>query len=194
MFSWIIEQKAKILSIDKWNITVENTFNEGLQIWQSIAHDWACMTITEFDSEKYSFFAMKESFKKTNFWTKKIWDYYNVERSLKYWWNVDGHFVTGHIDCMWSVDSINKLTDSSWIIRVSFPEKFSNNIIEKWSITINWVSLTVVNTWTNFFTVSVIPLTQEITNIWLFKKWEVVNLEFDMMWKYIVNYMNNIQK
>jgi len=192
MFSWIIEHQAKILEIDAWKITIENTFTDTLEIGQSIAHDWACMTITEFNDDNYSFFSMEESFSKTNFWTKNPWDFFNVERSLKFWWKIDGHFVTGHIDCIWTVENIDKLSDWSWIIRVTFPEKFKKNIIQKWSITINWISLTVVDTWDDFLTVSVIPLTQEITNIWWFIKWETVNLEFDMMWKYIVNYMDKI--
>ncbi len=210
MFSGIIEQKAKILDIDNWKITVENTFTEPLTIGQSIAHDGACMTIVDFDSQKYSFFCMEESFKKTNFHSKNIWDFFNVERSLEYWWRVDWHFVSGHIDTIWIVDNIDIKDDNSWIITVIFPSVYLNNIIDKWSITINWVSLTVVDRWTlqskqtstnkdivdnsgqAFFTVSLIPLTQEITNIGSFSWWETVNLEFDMMWKYIIQYMKNI--
>ena len=89
MFSWIIEWQAKILNITAWLITIENTFSEELEIWQSIAHDWACMTITDFDKEKYIFFSMEESFLKTNFWEKKAWDIFNVERSLTFWWKVE---------------------------------------------------------------------------------------------------------
>ena len=192
MFSWIIENKAKILSINEWKITVENTFSETLEIWQSIAHDWACMTITDFDDEKYTFFAMEESFKKTNFWEKKSWDFFNVERSLNFWWKVDGHFVTGHIDTTWIVKSIDKRSDWSWVYYISLDTKYNNNIIEKWSVSINWVSLTIVENWDDFFSVSLIPLTQEITNMWELEAWNRVNLEFDMMWKYIVQYMDKI--
>lgn len=192
MFSWIIENKAKILSINEWKITVENIFSETLEIWQSIAHDWACMTITDFDDEKYTFFAMEESFKKTNFWEKKSWDFFNVERSLNFWWKVDGHFVTGHIDTTWIVKSIDKRSDWSWVYYISLDTKYNNNIIEKWSVSINWVSLTIVENWDDFFSVSLIPLTQEITNMWELEAWNRVNLEFDMMWKYIVQYMDKI--
>lgn len=194
MFSWIIESQAKILDIKAWEITIENTFTETLEIWQSIAHDWACMTITEFDSKKYSFFAMEESFKKTNFWEKKIWDIFNVERSLSFWWKVDWHFVTWHIDTNWVVDKLDNKLDWSLIIYIKFNKQFQNNVIEKWSVSINWVSLTVVENGEDYFSVSLIPLTQDITNLWKLKVWDRVNLEFDMMWKYIVNYMNKINK
>ncbi len=192
MFSWIIENKAKILAINNWKITIENTFKEALEIWQSIAHDWACMTITELNDTKYSFFAMKESFIKTNFWEKKVWDIFNVERSLKFGWKVDGHFVTGHIDTTGIIEKLETKSDWSLIIYINFDKKYINNVIEKWSISINWVSLTVVDVWDKYFSVSLIPLTQEVTNLWKLKIWNKVNLEFDMMWKYIVSYMDKI--
>ena len=192
MFSWIIENKAKILNINAWEIVIENTFLEKLEIGQSIAHDWACMTITQFDNKQYTFFAMEESFTKTNFWEKKIWDIFNVERSLKFWGKVDGHFVTGHIDTTWIVDKLDKKSDWSLIIYISFDNKYQNNVIEKWSVSINWVSLTIVETWNNYLSVSLIPLTQKMTNLWELQIWNTVNLEFDMMWKYIVNYMDKI--
>jgi riboflavin synthase len=189
MFSWIIEQKATILDIKNWVFEVENTFGEIPTIWQSIAHDWACMTITNATLEKYSFFAMQESLSVTNFHTKKIWDYFNVERSLKVWDRIDWHFVTWHIDTVWNIDKIIINDDKSKIIYTKFDEKYTNFIIKKWSITINWVSLTIVDAWNDYLSVSLIPLTQEITNLWILKVWDIVNLEFDMMWKYISKMM-----
>jgi riboflavin synthase len=185
MFSWIIQAKSKILSADNWNFTVENNFSEELEIWESIAHDGTCMTITSFDKEKYNFFVMQESLKLTNFSQKKSWDYFNVERSLKLNDAVNGHFVTGHIDTIWEVTKIIKNSDESIEIFVNFPNKYKNNIIDKWSITINWVSLTICDNWDNYLSVSIIPHTQEVTNLWLLQVWDNVNLEFDMIWKYI---------
>lgn len=185
MFSWIIQAKSKIISAEKWNFTVENNFSEELEIWESIAHDGTCMTITSFDKEKYSFFTMEESLKLTNFSQKKSWDYFNVERSLKLNDAVNGHFVTGHVDTIWEVTKIIKNSDKSIEIFVSFPNKYQNNIIDKWSITINWVSLTICENADNYLSVSIIPHTQEVTNLWLLKVWDNVNLEFDMIWKYI---------
>jgi riboflavin synthase len=185
MFSGIIQAKSKIISADKWNFTVENNFNEILEIWESIAHDGTCMTITEFDKEKYSFFTMQESLRLTNFSEKNNWDYFNVERSLKLNDAVNWHFVTWHVDTLWKVTKIIKNIDDSIEIFVSFPNKFENNIINKWSITINWVSLTICANWEDFLSVSIIPHTQEITNLWLLQVWDNVNLEFDMIGKYI---------
>lgn len=189
MFSWIIEQKATILDVKNWVFEVENTFGEIPVIWQSIAHDWACMTITKATLEKYSFFAMEESLKVTNFHTKKIWDFFNVERSLKVWDRIDWHFVTWHIDTIGKIDKIIINDDKSKIIYTKFDEKYINFIIKKWSITINWVSLTIVDAWNDYLSVSLIPLTQEITNLGYLRVWDVVNLEFDMMWKYISKMM-----
>ena len=191
MFSGIIEQKAKILNIENWNYTVENIFNKPLKKGISIAHDGACMTIIESDFEKYSFFVMEESIKKTNFKNKKVWDFFNIEWSLKLSDTMDWHFVSGHIDTTGKVFKIEEKNDSSKIVYIEFDEKFKNLIIEKWSITINWVSLTIVEDLWNKLSVSIIPLTQEITNIWDLKIWDLVNLEFDILWKYINKLQRN---
>lgn len=191
MFSWIIEKKAKILAIENWNFTVENVFNEPLKIGQSIAHDGACMSITSFDEKKYTFFAMEESLKKTNFSTKKPWDFFNIERCVKVWDRLDGHIVSGHIDTIWEVFKIIKNNDTSIEVFVNFPESFSKYIIPRWSITINWVSLTIVKESSDFLSVCLIPITQEITNLWNLKVWDKVNLEFDIVWKYILK-QNNV--
>lgn len=191
MFSGIIEQKAKILNTQNGIFTIENTFQEIPTIGQSIAHDGACMTITEADTEKYSFFAMEESLKITNFWTKKIGDFFNVERSLKVWDRIDGHFATGHVDTVGKISEIIVNNDQSKLITVHFDTKFHDFIIQKWSITINGVSLTIVAEWIDFLTVSLIHLTQEITNLWNLKVEDSVNLEFDMMGKYISKMLSN---
>lgn len=185
MFSWIVKNKAKIIKINKWLYTVENIFTKILKKWISIAHDWACMTIIDSDKDKYSFFVMEESIKRTNFWTKKIWDTFNVEWSLKLSDTMDWHFISWHIDTTWIVEKILENNDLSKNIYIEFDEKYKNLIIEKWSITINWVSLTIVEEWNNYLSVSVIPLTQEITNIWELKVWDKVNLEFDIFAKYV---------
>jgi len=191
MFTWIIHNKAKILNITEWRFTVENTLNRKLKIWESIAHDWACMTIEKFDSKKYSFFVMQESFKKTNFSEKQVWWTFNIEESLGLGDKMWGHFVTGHVDNVWKVKKIEKVNDGSILIHISFDKEFSKLLIDKWSVTINWVSLTVVETTDYNFYVSLIPLTQEITNLWDLKVWDSVNLEFDMLGKYVQKLIPN---
>lgn len=184
MFSWIVEKKSKILSINEWLFEVEHNFTD-LKEWQSIAHDWACMTLTKITSTSYTFFAMEESLKRTNFWQKKVWDYFNVERCVKYWDRIDWHFVTGHIDTTWGVLNVENKSDDSRVIYIKFDEKFKNLLIEKWSIAVNGASLTLVDVWNDFFSISLIPYTLEHTNLWELKVWDIVNLEFDMLWKYV---------
>ena len=191
MFSGIVERKAKIIKIEQGRFTVENIFREKLSLGQSISHDGAFMTIESLGKNIYTFFVMKESLKKTNFWTKKHSDTFNVERSLKLSDRIDWHFVSGHIDSTWRVKAVRLLDDSSKIIDITFPKKFQNYCIEKWSVTINGVSLTIVSIKEQALRVSIIPLTQNITNLGNLKKGDIVNLEFDMLGKYIYKLMKN---
>lgn len=186
MFSGIVEKKTKILQKENGVFTMENLFDESLTVWQSIAHDGACMTITYCNAEKYSFFAMQETLSVTNFWEKKVGDFFNVERCVKVWDRLDGHIVSWHIDTVWNISQLERKSDDSLIIFVSFDTSFSKYIIPKWSITINGVSLTIVKEGENFLSVSLIPLTQKITNLWDLKVWDKVNLEFDLVGKYIL--------
>jgi riboflavin synthase len=103
---------------------------------------------------------------------------------------LDGHIVSGHIDTVWTVTEIEEAEDGSVKIMISFDPQWTANLIPKGSITVNGVSLTVVETWTWRFTIWLIPLTQEITNLWKLKLQEKVNLEFDMIGKYILNYLH----
>lgn len=186
MFSGIIEHQAKILERKDGLFTVENHFIEtDLKIGQSIAHDGACMTLTNISPASYQFFVMQESLNVSSLGKKTVWDSLNVERSLLVSDRVDGHFVTGHIDTVWTVLSLEEIKDGSKILTIHFPEKYSSYTIRKGSITINGVSLTIVDDepWT--ISVSIIPLTQEITNLWKLQKGDTVNLEFDMMGKYV---------
>lgn len=187
MFTGIVESKAKILSVKNWHFEVENSFQEPLKVGQSIAHDGACMTLEKITKKSYSFFVMEESLGKTNFWTKNIWDFFNVERCLQVGDRIDGHFVSGHIDTTGKIIKTLKKKDDSLFIFIEFPKKFRKFLIEKWSVTINWVSLTVVDLTVTSLSISLIPLTQKMTNLWILKKNDIVNLEFDMLGKYILN-------
>ncbi len=191
MFSGIIEQQAKIMHIENGLFRVENTFSksdwviDSLHTGQSIAHDGACMTITNVTDSYYEFFVMQESLRVTNIWSKKIGDTFNVERCLKLWDRLDGHMVSGHVDTIGHVQTLEKQSDGSLIYSVQFDPVFNPLIIEKGSITINGTSLTIVDAWDGILTVSLIPLTQDWTNLWTSKIWDTVNLEFDMIGKYI---------
>lgn len=187
MFTWIIETKSEILSHEGGRFTLKNPFPGELKLWQSIAHDGTCMTVESFDDRSYTIFMMEESLKKTHFFEKKVWDMINIERCLKVDDRIDGHFVSGHIDCVWEVNFLEKKWDSSLIIWVSFPEDFSRFTIEKGSIALSWVSLTIVEKRVWYISVSLIPLTQDWTNLWTLKLWDKLNIEFDILWKYILN-------
>lgn len=187
MFSGIIEKKAKILKRDWGRFTVENTLGTDLKIGQSIAHDGACMTLESFDEESYSFFVMEESLKKTNYGDKKVWESFNVERCLKVDDRIDGHFVSGHVDTTGQVGLTETQADNSLILGVRFPKDFSHYTIDKWSITINGTSLTIMDRSPWYIAVSLIPLTQDWTNLWELQLGDSVNLEFDMLGKYILN-------
>ena len=187
MFSGIIEKTGKILAINSWEFRIENHFWNDVQVGQSIAHDGACMTIESFDKKSYTFFTMEESLKKTNFWKKEVWDSFNIERCITMWARVDGHFVSGHIDTTWTIELLEKKVDNSFLLWVSFDESFSKYTIEKWSISLNGVSLTIIEKQTGYISVSLIPLTQDWTNLWTLQIWDTINIEFDMLGKYILN-------
>lgn len=192
MFTGIIEAKSKILSIDYGKFLIENTLQEKIKIWQSIAHDGACMTIDEIYDTSYSFFVMQESLNKTNFHEKKIGDYFNIERCLRAQDRIDGHFVSGHIDTTGILTDKKRIDDWSLILTVQFDSSFSQLTIEKWSIALNGVSLTIINKKTNAISVSLIPLTQDWTNLSTLKVGSSINIEFDMLGKYILGTQKNV--
>lgn len=187
MFSWIIEKKAKIISREGWLFRVENSFPKAeLSLGQSIAHDGACMTLTRIEDDFYEFFMMEESLRVTHFSAKKPGDTLNVERCITPNMRLDGHIVTGHIDTVWKVIQSEKKQDGSMLLSLSFDPRYVPLVIEKGSIALSGVSLTVVTCTDDALTVSLIPLTQEWTNLWNLEKWDEVNIEFDQMGKYIV--------
>lgn len=189
MFSGIIEHQAKILSREWGYFRVENTFSDGLCEGQSIAHDGACMTLTHITPEYYDFFTMEESIRVTNFWWKQAGDFFNVERSLKLGDRIDGHFVTGHVDTVGKVILTEIQGDGSLIFGVSFDSRYNNLLIEKWSVTLNGVSLTLIFVRDGELRVSLIPLTQAWTNLGKTSLGDPINIEFDMMGKYIQKYL-----
>ncbi len=189
MFSGIIEHQARILTRDGGLFRVENLFTESLKEWQSIAHDGACMTLTSITDTYYEFFSMQESLHVTSLSEKKIWDTFNVERCLRVGDRIDGHFVSGHVDTVWKVILLQKQSDNSLLFGISYPAHYGPLVIKKWSITINGVSLTVVDISDGSLTVCLIPLTQDWTNLGSAKLGDSVNLEFDQIGKYIQKMM-----
>ncbi|MCH8518790.1 riboflavin synthase [Candidatus Gracilibacteria bacterium] len=187
MFTGIIETKTEILSRDQGRFTLRNPFPEELKLGQSIAHDGACMTVESFNDNVYTIFMMEESLQKTHFSEKKIGDSLNLERCLKVDDRIDGHFVSGHIDCVGEVSLVEKKPDGSLIVGVSFAKDKSLYTIEKGSIALNGASLTIVEKQEGYISVSLIPLTQDWTNLGTLRIGDKVNIEFDILGKYILN-------
>ena len=188
MFTGIIEAFAKVKKLDKvgenLQIKFECNLAEELKIDQSVSHNGVCLTVEKCEEKYYSVTAIKETLDKTNLGLLQIGDYVNIERSLKIGDRLDGHIVQGHVDQIAKCVSSETL-DGSWFFTFEYNKNSGNITIEKGSITVNGVSLTVVNSEENRFSVAIIPYTFEHTN---FKQIEIgsfVNLEFDMIGKYI---------
>ena len=188
MFTGIVEAFAKVYNIKKVesniHITLESSISSELKIDQSISHNGVCLTVVSCNEKFYTVTAIKETLDKTNLGKLEVGDIVNIERAMKLGDRLDGHIVQGHVDQTAKCISIKTL-DGSWNYTFRYDKNSDNVTIEKGSITVNGVSLTVVNSKENEFSVAIIPYTYENTN---FKKIEVghnVNLEFDMIGKYI---------
>ena len=188
MFTGIIETLGTIQEIqkDKNNIqvTINASITNELQIDQSVAHNGICLTVVAIEDSFYTVTAIDETIQKTNLSDWKVGNSVNLERAMKLGDRLDGHIVQGHIDQTGSC-IIAEQTDGSWLYTFEYDEKLNNITIEKGSITVNGVSLTVVNSKKNQFSVAIIPYTYEHTNFKNFVVGTKVNLEFDVIGKYI---------
>lgn len=192
MFTGIIKSKGKILSVkDKKNQkeliveAVKNIF-KGLKVGSSIAVDGVCLTITKSKSKKAYFDLMNETIKLTNLKNAKTGTPINLEPAIKFGDSLDGHLVQGHIDTTGEVLSLTKNKNES-ILRIEYPKKFKKFLVLKGSIAVNGVSLTISSLKENFFEVNLVKHTLENTTLSILKKGSIVNIEFDMIVKYIKN-------
>ena len=188
MFTGIIETigivKQADLSGTNKSFWISSALSAELKIDQSVSHDGACLTIEEIKDSSYKVTAIPETLQKTNLSLWQPGDKVNLERSLLLNSRMDGHLVQGHVDTMATCTNRQELS-GSWELRFSFPEKFSSLIIEKGSICLNGISLTIFDTGLHEFSVGIIPYTFEHTNISGIFPGITVNLEFDMMGKYV---------
>ena len=188
MFTGIIETLGVIQEIkndkDNVHITIASSITEELQIDQSVAHNGICMTVVAINKNFYTVTAIGETIKKTNISYWQIGDSINLERAMKLGDRLDGHIVQGHVDQVGNCIVV-KETNGSWYYTFEYDESLGNITIEKGSITVNGVSLTVVDSRKNEFSVAIIPYTFEHTNFKNFKVGVKVNLEFDMIGKYV---------
>ena len=188
MFTGIIEDQGHVVSLAKnetnLDITLKSNFTEELKIDQSVAHNGVCLTVTNIIGPNYTVTAIAETLSKTNFNSLKTNDVVNLERAMKLGDRLDGHIVQGHIDQTGQCIAI-KETNGSWVFTFEYSPSRNNITIEKGSITINGVSLTVINSKTNQFSVAIIPYTYEHTNFNKLTIGDQVNLEFDVIGKYV---------
>jgi riboflavin synthase len=188
MFTGIIEDLGQVtrLEQDKDNLhfTVKSTFAYELKIDQSVAHNGVCLTVVSVAGDEYTVTAIKETLDKTNLAYLKIGDAVNLERAMKLGDRLDGHIVQGHVDQTAICTSVSE-QNGSWFFSFEYDPSLNNITIEKGSVTINGVSLTVVNSDIKSFSVAIIPYTYEHTTFSSFKAKTVVNLEFDVIGKYV---------
>jgi riboflavin synthase len=187
MFTGIIEQLGKVVKLEKektnLHITVEAGFTDELQIDQSVAHNGVCLTVVKKEGNTYTVTAIDETLQKSNIGKLEEHSLINLERCTQIGHRLDGHIVQGHVDQIGKCISVEN-SDGSWIYTFEYEDK-GNITVEKGSITINGVSLTVVNSKDNQFSVAIIPYTHEHTNFHTFKEGSIVNLEFDIVGKYV---------
>jgi riboflavin synthase len=188
MFTGIIETLGKIKEIKKENdnldITVSSSITNELKIDQSVSHNGVCLTVVAIINDEYTVTAIRETIVKTNLGDWKKGDLLNLERAMKLGDRLDGHIVQGHVDQIGVCKSIEE-ANGSWYFSFEYDSKLNNITIEKGSITINGVSLTVVNSKENEFSVAIIPYTYEHTNFKTLRIGTKINIEFDVVGKYV---------
>lgn len=192
MFSGIIEATGRVVktqvSGSNLDITIEAPFTQELKIDQSIAHNGACLTVVSIEENTYRVTAIKETLEKTNLSSWKNDDEINLERCLKLGDRLDGHMVQGHVDAVAKCTGVVE-EGGSWKFSFSYPKAEGRITVPKGSICVNGVSLTVVDSATDGFSVCIIPYTFEHTNFHRIRPGDLVNLEFDVIGKYVMQYL-----
>jgi riboflavin synthase len=189
MFTGLIEEMGSVKSINAFGggvrLTIEaKSILNDIRMGDSININGACQTVVSFDDKGFTVEAVEETLKKTNLGLLKTGNKVNLESSLTLNKKLGGHFVLGHVDSTGKITSIEKLS-SSILVSISYPAKFSNYVINVGSITVNGISLTIARFNNNTLTVSVIPHTWQETNLQFLKVGDQVNLEFDVLGKYV---------
>ncbi len=188
MFTGIVESKAKLIEIKPNQSNISFVFESELanefKVDQSVSHNGVCLTIENIEGKRYQVTAIEETLLKTNLGNLKVGDFVNLERSMKADARFDGHIVQGHVDQIGLCKKITDL-DGSWQIDIEYDESLGNITVEKGSICLNGISLTVFNSKENGFSVAIIPYTWTHTNMHALKEGDRVNLEFDIVGKYL---------
>lgn len=197
MFSGIVEATAKVVKLEReegnLHLTMECPFVSELKIDQSVAHNGVCLTVVSKDDKTYTVTAVKETLERSNLGLLKVGDLVNLERSMLMNGRLDGHIVQGHVDQTAKCIE-KKATDGSWLFtfQYEYNKEMANKgylTVEKGSVTVNGTSLTVCNSQKDAFSVAIIPYTYEHTNFQNIEVGTIVNIEFDIIGKYISGMM-----
>ncbi|MBD1394783.1 riboflavin synthase [Mucilaginibacter glaciei] len=193
MFTGIIETLGKVTDLrqDQGNlhITVESSITQELKIDQSVAHNGVCLTVIALGDGTHTVTAIEETLNKTSIGDLKVGEPVNLERCMQMNARLDGHIVQGHVDQTAICTAFNEL-EGSWEYTFEYDAAVGNITVEKGSICVNGISLTVVNSGPNFFSVAIIPYTYEHTNLHNVRVGTKVNLEFDIIGKYVARLMH----
>jgi len=188
MFTGIIETLGKVEKLEKdggnLHLTVSSGITSELKIDQSVSHNGVCLTVVSINGDSYTVTAIEETLNKTNLGALKVGDTINLERAMVLGARLDGHIVQGHVDQTAVCQSVAE-QDGSWVYTFTYDSKLNNVTIEKGSITVDGVSLTVVDSQKDKFSVAIIPYTYEHTRFHTYKVGTRVNLEFDVVGKYV---------
>jgi len=188
MFTGIIENIGVVSNLktelDNLHISIKSTLTSELKIDQSVAHNGVCLTVVAINNDEYTVTAIKETLDKTSIKTLKLNDKVNLERAMKLGDRLDGHLVQGHVDQTAECTQVQE-KNGSWVFTFKYDSALNNITIEKGSITVNGTSLTVINSKKDSFSVAIIPYTYAHTNFNTFKVGTMVNLEFDVLGKYV---------
>jgi riboflavin synthase len=193
MFTGIIETLGKVSALrheqGNLHITIASSISGELKIDQSVAHNGVCLTVVALADGTYTVTAIEETLNKTNIGDLKVGDLVNLERCMQMNARLDGHIVQGHVDQTATCVAFTEL-DGSWEYTFEYDAAIGNITVEKGSICVNGISLTVVNSYANSFSVAIIPYTYEHTNLQNVRVGTYVNLEFDIIGKYVARLMN----
>lgn len=196
MFTGIVQETGSVKLVTSLNgggkeLKISCSFAETCHEDESIAVNGVCLTVTEFDEETFTVQAVEETLRKTSIGELEEDTPVNLERSLTLNKGIEGHLVQGHVDTTGVISDIEK-EETGWLLSVEYPEEYTDMIVGRGSITMEGISLTVARESGNVFTVAIIPYTWKHTNLKYKKKGDKVNLEFDVIGKYVVKYLAKI--
>ncbi len=195
MFSGIVEETGKVVKVEKHgenvDITITCSFVDELAIDQSISHNGVCLTVVDKTDKNYTVTAVKETLIKSSLGQLGPGDLVNLERSVRADGRLDGHMVQGHVDQTATVTNVEE-ADGSWYFTFKYDPKGDNITVEKGSVSIDGVSMTVVNSRKKTFQVAVIPYTYEHTVFKTYEEGTIVNIEFDIIGKYITKIVKQV--